>query len=335
MKKVLAIVLALTMVLALSVTAFADEEKSFDVGVIQQLEHPALDLATQGFVEKLTELMEADGYKVNIDVQNAQNETANCATIANQMVSDQVDLILANATSALQAAAAATDEIPILGTSITDYATALDVPAEEWTGATGRNISGTTDLADLQQQAAMLAELCPVEDYPNAGILYCSAEANSVFQATEVKAALEELGYEVEEYTFADSNEIASVVQNACDACDVLYIPTDNTAANATATIDNVALPAGVPIIAGEEGIMNGCGIATLSISYYNIGARAGEMAYDILVKGADVSTMAIEGAPQVKMAQAERCAELNITIPDDYEVVSAEDAEAAETEAE
>lgn len=331
MKKILAVVLALIMILTMTAMASADEKESFNVGVIQQLEHPALDLATKGFVEKLTELLEADGYKVSIDVQNAQNETANCATIANQMVSDEVDLILANATAALQAAAAATDTIPVLGTSITDYATALDIPAEEWTGATGRNISGTTDLADLEQQAAMLAELCPVEDYPKAGILYCSGEANSVFQATEVKGYLEELGYEVEEFTFADSNEVASVTQNACDACDVLYIPTDNTAANATAAIDNVALPAGVPIIAGEEGIMDGCGIASLTISYYNIGAAAGEMAYDILVNGADISTMEIQGAPQVKKAQAERCDELNITVPEDYEIVSAEDAEEAE----
>ena len=332
MKKILALLLALVMVLALTAcggsgnsNGSTDAAESYNIGVIQLIEHPALDMASQGFMDKLEELLAADGIEVSFDYQNAQGEPANCATIANQMVSNGVDLILANATAALQAAAAATATIPILGTSITDYATALDISAEEWTGASGTNISGTTDLADLEQQAAMIAELCPVADNPNAGILYCSAEANSVFQATEVKTHLEALGYNVTEYTFADSNEIASVTQTACDNCDVLYIPTDNTAANATSAIDNVALPAGVPIIAGEESIMAGCGIATLSISYYNLGVAAAEIAYDVLVNGADISTMQIQGAPQVKKYYAERCDALGITVPEDYEAYVAE----------
>ena len=355
MKKILALVMALCMMMALcacgasdakvdEVIAAVDELQatvdtlngveapaeaeapavSYNIGIIQLLEHVALDQATQGFKDALIELLGEEN--VEFKFENAQGEAANCATSANSLVSADVDLILANATAPLQAAAAATADIPILGTSITDFATALGIPAEEWTGVSGSNISGTSDLAPLDGQAAMLAELCPVEDYPNVGILYCNAEANSVYQATVITAELEAMGYTVEPFTFADSNDIASVTQNACDACDVLYIPTDNTAASNTEAINNVAEPAGIPIIAGEEGICKGCGVATLSISYYDIGYKAGEMAYDILVNGADVSTMEVEFAPQfTKLYMADRCEALGIEIPADYEAIAAE----------
>ncbi|MCD7845461.1 MAG: ABC transporter substrate-binding protein [Oscillospiraceae bacterium] len=292
------------------------EATHYTIGIIQQLEHEALDLATRGFEDALIELLGEEN--VTFDFQNAQGETANCATIANSLVSEGVDLILANATSALQAAAAATSDIPILGTSVTDYATALGI--DDWTGATGTNISGTSDLAPLSEQANMIAELCPVEEYPNVGILYCSAEPNSVYQSTVITGYLEEMGYTVSEYTFADSNDIASVTQNACDNSDVLFVPTDNTAAANTEAIYNVTSVAGVPVAAGESGIMSGCGIATLSISYYDIGYIAGEMAYEILVEGADITTMAVQSAPEVtKMYMADRCEELGITVGEDY----------------
>ncbi|MCD8116724.1 MAG: ABC transporter substrate-binding protein [Oscillospiraceae bacterium] len=292
------------------------EATHYTIGIIQQLEHDALDQATQGFEDALIELLGEEN--VTFDLQNAQGESANCATIANSLVSEGVDLIMANGTSALQAVAAATADIPILGTSITAYGVALDLTEQD--GATGINVSGTSDLAPLDGQAEVLAELCPVEEYPNVGILYCSAEANSVYQATVITGYLEELGYTVSEYTFADSNEIASVTQTACDNCDVLYVPTDNTAAANTEAIYNVTAVAGVPVIAGESGIMSGCGIATLSISYYNIGYTTGEMAYDILVNGADVSTMQIQYDPDVvKLYMADRCEELGITVGEDY----------------
>lgn len=295
------------------------EGETYHIGICQLVEHPALDEATKGFQEALTDKL---GENVTFDLQNAQGEQTNCSTIVTQFVTDGADLILANATAPLQAAAAATNTIPILGTSITDYATALDIA--DWTGATGTNISGTSDLAPLDEQENMLVELFP--DAQKVGILYCSAEANSKYQADVFKASLEEDGIAYEEFTAADSNEIQSVVTSACESCDVLYIPTDNTMASSTELINNIALPAGVPIIAGEEGICKGCGVATLSISYYDIGYTAGEMAYDILVNGADVSTMEIKYAPQVtKEFNSDICDKLGIKVPDDYVAIAAE----------
>lgn len=304
----------------------AGEEASADtvysIGICQLVQHDALDAATQGFIDALNDLLGEDGW--TYDLQNAAGDSATCATIANSFVSDGVDLIMANATAPLQAAAAATSEIPILGTSVTDYATALDI--DDWTGTTGTNISGTSDLAPLAEQAAMLNELFPAEDYPNVGILYCSAEPNSKYQSDVITEELTAMGYTVSEFTFADTNDIASVAQEAADGSDVIYIPTDNTAASSTETINNVCQPAGVPIIAGEEGICSGCGVATLSISYYDIGYATGEMAYEILVNGADVTAMEVQYAPQVtKEYNAALVDALGITIPDDYVAIAAE----------
>lgn len=288
----------------------------YKIGICQLVQHDALDAATKGFKEALTEKL---GDDVAFDEQNAQGDSNTCATIANGFVSANVDLILANATAPLQSAAAATTDIPILGTSITDYATALSI--EDWTGATGMNVSGTCDLAPLDQQAEMLQELFP--DAKNVGLIYCSAEANSQYQVDTIKTYLEDMGYKCSFYSFVDSNDIATVVTDAVSDSDVLYVPTDNTAASNAEVINNICLPAGIPVIAGEEGICRGCGVATLSISYYDIGYRAGEMAYEILVNGADVSTMNVEFAPTVKKEYNKAiCDELKITIPDDYEMV-------------
>ena len=230
---------------------------------------------------------------------------------------------MANATPALQAAVSATSEIPILGTSVTDYATARDI--KDWAGSTGINVSGTSDLAPLDQQAEIIKNLFP--DAKNVGILYCSAEANSKYQATVITEALTGMGYTVKEYTFADSNDVAQVTQSACGENEVLYIPTDNTAASCTEAIDNVAAPAGIPIVCGEEGICKGCGVATLSISYYDLGKATGEMAYDVLVNGTDVSTMDVQFAPNVTYEYvAERCEALNITVPAEYTAISTEE---------
>lgn len=296
----------------------ADTEGTvYTVGICQLVQHDALDAATQGFKDALTEAL---GEKVVFDEQNASGDSATCATIVNQFVANDVDLIMANATPALQAAVASTADIPIVATSVTDYATALDI--SEWTGTTGINVTGTADLAPLTEQAAMIKELIP--EAKTVGILYCSAEANSKYQANVVTEELVNLGFEVKEYTSADSNDVALVTQTAVDECDVIYIPTDNTMASSTEIVNSVAEPAGVPIIAGEEGICKGCGVATLSIDYYSIGYKAGEMAADILVNGSDPAAMEIGYASDLtKKVMADRCKALGITVPDDYETIT------------
>ena len=283
------------------------------------VQHEALDAATQGFKDALTDKL---GDRVKFDEQNAAGDASTCSTICTTFATNNYDLILGNATAALQAASAATDTIPILGTSVTDYATALDM--SDWTGTTGKNISGTTDLAPLDEQANCIAELFP--DAKNIGIIYCSSEPNSIYQSTTIKGYLEDKGYTVKEFTFSDSNDVSAVTQSACDASDVIYIPTDNTAASCTEAINNVASPAGTPIFAGEEGIAKGCGVATLSISYYDLGYTTGEMAYEILENGADVTTMEVKTAPKfTKEYIKDRADALNIKVPEDYEAISAE----------
>ena len=318
-KKLMSALLAAAMVVSLTACGGsngASGDKTYNVGICQLVEHPALDAATQGFVDVLTEKL---GDQVTFDTQNAQGDAPTCSTITNTFAANNYDLILANATPALLAAISSTSSIPILGTSVTDYATAMEI--DEWTGVTGTNVSGTSDLAPLDQQAACIKELFP--DAKNIGILYCSAEPNSKYQATVITEYLEKDGYTVTEYKFSDSNDVASVTQAATDANDVLYIPTDNTAASCTEAIANVVIPAKVPVFAGEEGICAGCGIATLSISYYDLGRATGDMAYEILVNGADPASMEIEFAPNVtKKYNAANAKALGITIPDDYEAI-------------
>ena len=321
MKKVIAIVLAVMMLCAVTACGSSDNggsaDKTYTVGICQLVQHPALDAATQGFKDALTE---AFGDKVQFEEGNASNDSVNCATIVNGFVSSGVDLILANATPALQAAASATDSIPVLGTAVTEYGVALSI--DNFSGTVGNNISGTSDLAPLDQQADMITELFP--DVKNVGILYCSGEPNSVYQAKVVKDCLEKKNIKVEVYTFADSNDVSTVTSSACANSDVIYIPTDNTAASCTEAISAVALPAGVPIVAGEEGICKGCGVATLSIDYYELGRTTGQMAVKILKGEANVSEMPIEYYPNpVKKYNADIASKLNVTIPEGYTAIS------------
>lgn len=332
LKKVTAIFLTAVMTAALAACGSSSGDSSgssgddaggsgtYTIGICQQMEHAALDAATEGFQDACRELFGEEN--VEFDVQNAQGEQNMCSTIINNFVSSDVDLILANATLPLQTAAQATSDIPILGTSVTDYGSALGI--DDWTGATGVNISGTSDLAPIEEQEDMLLELVP--DAQTVGILYCSSESNSKYQAELFEAELEADGISYKEYTAADSNEIQSVTQNAVEDCDAIYIPTDNTMASNTQIINNICLPAKVPVIAGEEGICSGCGVATLSISYYDLGYQTGEMAYKILEEGADISTMDVETAAQVtKKYNPTICEELGITIPEGYEAIEAE----------
>ena len=324
MKKLLTLILALAMALSLVACGSSDKkddsgEKTYTVGVVQLVQHEALDAATKGFTDALKEAL---GDKVNVVVKNASGDSNTCGTIVNGFLADNVDLIMANASPALQAAASATSTVPILGTSVTDYATALEIA--NWTGTVGGNISGTSDLAPLDQQAAMLQEL-----FPNAkkvGMLFCSSEPNSKYQVDEVTKLLSNAGITCTEFAFTDSNDVSSVTQKACDASDVLFIPTDNTAASNTEAIANVVLASNTPVIAGESGLCKGCGVATLSIDYYELGKITGQMAAKILTGEADVSTMPIQFAPSVtKQANMANCQKLNITLPSDYTALATE----------
>ena len=335
MKKLLS--LALASIMALSLAACGAKEQApaasapaasapaasapaaaetYTIGICQLVQHPALDAATQGFMDALEAALPG---QVEFDNQNASNDIPMCSTIVNQFVAADVDLIMANATPALQAASAATIDIPILGTSVTEYGVAMGI--KDFNGTVGGNVSGTSDLAPLDQQAAMLKEWFP--DAKNVGLLYCSAEANSQYQVDVVKAELEKLGCTATLYSFSDSNDLAAVAQNAVSASDVIYVPTDNTVASNVGLIDNICRPAGVPIIAGEEGICAIAGVATLSISYYDLGVATGEMAAKILTGEADISTMPVGYAATVTPKyNADICAALNITPLEGYEAI-------------
>lgn len=332
MKKILTFALAATMALSLAACGStqpagdaggdgsASAEKNtagaaqYTVGVCQLVQHEALDAATQGFTDALEDIM-GEGV-VDVDVQNAQNDSPTCSTIINKFVSQEVDLIMANATPALQAAHSGTDSIPILGTSVTEYGVALEI--ENFDGLVGTNISGTSDLAPLDGQAAMIKEWFP--DAKTVGLLYCSAEANSQYQVDTIKKFLEDDGFTCEYYAFSDSNDLSSVTTTAAANCDVIYVPTDNTVASNAGMIDNICAPAEVPVIAGEEGICAQCGVATLSISYYDLGYKTGEMAASILKGEADVSEMEIAYAPNfTKKYNKAKCEALKLEVPEGY----------------
>ena len=298
-----------------AVSASNGEKTQYTVGICQLIQHVALDAATQGFIDALNEALPG---QVTIENKNASGEPNNCATIVNGFVSEGVDLIMANATGALTAAASATADIPILGTSITAYGVALDI--DNFSGTVGGNISGTSDLADLSKQADMILEWFP--ETQKVGLLFCSAEPNSKYQIDEVAKHLADKGIETKEFAFTDTNDVASVTQAAADYSDVVYIPTDNTAASNTEAIANVLVPAGVPAICGEEGICSGCGVATLSISYYDLGVTTGKMAAKILTGEADISTMPIEFTTATPKYNASMCETLGITPLEGYTAI-------------
>ncbi len=314
-KKIISMALAIVMVLSVfALTGCAKDDGTYTVGICQLAVHDALDAATKGFRDALTEEF---GDKVKFIEQNAQGDVNTCSTIVNDFKNRRVDLIMANATPALQAAANATTTIPILGTSVTEYGVALGI--DSFTGTTGFNVSGTSDLAPLDEQAAMLKEL-----FPNAkkvGIIFCSAEPNSRYQVDVIKAELAKLGIEGAEYSFMNETDVASVAAAAAAASDVLYIPTDNTAATCS-TIINGAI-GDKPVIAGEEGICKNCGVATLSISYYDLGVTTGKMAAKILKGEAKIEEMAIEYTTAVKKYNADKCTELGITPPAEYVAIA------------
>ena len=318
-KRILAIVCVFVLLsaLMLSLGSCSTQKEKYVVGISQLVTHDALDAATEGFKQALIDKLGED--KVEFNFQNAANQNDVCITIANSFVSSNVDLIMANGTAALQAAANATVDIPILGTSITEYGVALNI--DNFSGTVGGNVSGTSDLAPLDEQAQMIIDLVPTAK--KVGLLYCSSEPNSEYQVAVVREYLESKNIECVDYKFSDSNDVTLVTTQAVNDCDAIYIPTDNTAASCAQTINGVALPAKKPIIAGEAGICSGCGIATLSISYYNLGYKTGEMAARILTGEADISEMPIEyDTNPVKKYNKTICDELGIKIPEGYEAL-------------
>lgn len=318
MKKILALILVAIMAISFVGCAAPKEEANngkYVVGICQLVTHDALDAATKGFKDAIIEALGAEN--VQFIESNAANNPDTCTTIVNDFVSKKVDLIMANATPALQAAYNATKDIPILGTSVTEYGVALEI--ENFTGTVGENVSGTSDLAPLTEQAQMVIDLVPTAK--TVGLLYSKAEANSAYQVKVVKEYLEGKGLTVKDYGFNGSEDVASVAEAAAASCDALYIPTDNTAASCAETINGVVAPKKVPIVVGEAGICKGCGIATLSISYEQLGRTTGEMAVKILKGEKKISEMPIEyDNKPVKKYNKALCEELGIQIPEGYE---------------
>lgn len=305
-KRILMLALAAAMVLALVSCGTTSEKDTYTVGICQLLPHPALDAATEGFMEALKAELGED--KVTFLNENAGNEANVCTTIITNLVNKKVDLILANATPALTAAVNGTDTIPVLGTSITEYGTALGI--DDFDGTVGSNVSGTSDLAPLDQQAQMILDLFP--EAKTVAMLYCMGEPNSKYQVKVITDILQKAGLTVIDKAFTDSNDVSVVAAAAAKEADVIYVPTDNTAAGCAQTIGGVI--GKTPLIAGEEGICSGCGVATLTISYYDLGVATGKMAAKILKGEADISEMPIEYAAQfTKKYNPQICADLGI----------------------
>lgn len=320
MKRVLALIMTTLMLLTLCACA-ADTpaenpgEKTYSVGIVQLQQHVALDQATQGFRDALTDKL---GDKVTFDVQLASGEPTNCTAIVTKFVNSNVDLIMANATPAVIAAKEATATIPIIGTSVTDYVAeeAAIVASNE---APGANVTGYSDMSDIAAHVELTKKLCP--DAATVAIIYCSAEPNSVIQGQQAKELYEAAGLSTVILTASDVTTITSVVSAACEQADVIYIPTDNLFAENMESVKNIAEPAKIPVICGEGGMAMSGGTASVAIDYYTLGYRAGEMAYEIMVNGADPATTPIGFMTADDMEliiNEENVAAIGLTIPDD-----------------
>lgn len=265
--------------------AAASDGKVYKIGIIQYTQHDALDAANAGFLAALDDA----GLNYVVDQQNASGDQTACQTISEKLVNDNDDLILAIATPAAQAVVGVTTEIPVLVTAVTDPAESGLVASND---APGGNVSGTSDLTPVKEQIALLTKLLP--DVKKVGILYCSAESNSKIQGNMAVEACKEAGLETEIYTVAGSNEIQQVVESMVGKVDCIYAPTDNVIAAGMATVGMVATENNLPVICGEEGMVNEGGLATYGINYYQLGYMTGEMAVDILVNGKNVGEIPI-----------------------------------------
>lgn len=315
MKRLLALTMAVLMVLSLCACGTAEKAKDgYHIGIVQLMQHVALDQATQGFQDALKEKL---GDQVTFDVQLASGETTNCTTIVTKFVNDGVDLIMGNATPAVIAAKEATSTIPIIGTSVTDYVSpeAAIVASNE---APGANVTGYSDMSDIAAHVELTQKLCP--DAKAVAIVYCSAEPNSVIQGNQAKELYEAAGFTTVTLTASDITTISTVVTSACDQADVIYIPTDNLFAENMESVKNITEPAKIPVICGEGGMVQSGGTASVAIDYYVLGFRAGEMAYEILANGADPATTPIGfmTADDMELViNEENAAAIGLTIPE------------------
>jgi len=266
--------------------------ENLNIGIIQYVDHIALDSAREGFIVALQDNGYQEGENINIDYQNAQGDSANMSTISDRFVSNKVDLVLAIATPAAQSMAGKTTEIPILGTAITDYVVARLVDSNE---APGGNVSGTTDMNPIREQIDLLVKLVP--EAKTVGVLYTSSEDNSILQAQLAKEAIEKLGLTYVEVTVSNSNEVQQATQSIVNQCDAIYIPTDNIFASAMPIVHGVTSESKTPVICGESGMVNSGGLATLGINYYDLGYQTGLMAVKIFKGEAETASMPIESA--------------------------------------
>lgn len=300
--------------LGLILSGCAEKTEGPKIGVVQLVEHTALDAAYQGFVDGLKEAGYEDGKNLSIDYQNAQGEQANCVTIAQKLVNDQNDLILAIATPAAQAVVNFTDTIPVLVTAVTDPASAKLVNSNELPGT---NVSGTSDLNPVDAQVRLIKRILP--DAKKIAFLFCSSEENSYFQVGLAKKTADEIGLEYVDATVSSSNEIQSVVESLVGKVDAIYTPTDNMIAAGMATVSMVSTPAGIPVFCGETGMVDNGGFATYGLNYYELGKQTAAMAVDILENGKNPAEMPIQYLEKCDLAiNMEAAEEMGIEIPAD-----------------
>ena len=315
MKKTAIIILAIMLVLSFTlVIAGCKAEEKTTIGIIQYVEHVALDSAREGFIDALADNGYVDGENITIDTQNAQADQSNLSTISDRFVADKVDLILAIATPAAQSIAGKTKDIPILGTAITDYEAAKLVDSNE---VPGGNVSGTTDMNPIKEQIELLVKLVP--DAQTIGVIYTSSEDNSIVQAQIAREVIEEMGLTYTEVTITNSNDVQQAVQQIVENCDALYLPTDNVLASSMPVVAGVTIESKTPVICGESGMVAAGGLATLGINYYDLGYQTGLMAVKILKGEAESATMAIESATDFDYAiNGDIAEQIGLTIPAD-----------------
>jgi len=314
LKKTIIFVLAVALVLVMSLAGCSGESDVKTIGIVQYVEHVALDSSREGFVDALSDNGYVDGENIEIDVQNAQADQSNLSTISDRFVSNKVDLVLAIATPAAQSIAGKTTEIPILGTAITDYEAAKLVKSNE---APGGNVSGTTDMNPIKEQIELLVKLVP--DAETVGVIYTSSEDNSIVQAAIAKEVIEELGLTYTEVTVTNSNDVQQATQSIVEECDALYLPTDNVLASSMPIVNGVTVESKTPVICGESGMVEGGGLATLGINYYDLGYKTGLMAVKVLKGEAEPATMPIESADGFDFAINGAVAEaIGLEIPED-----------------